>query len=868
MAGSRQTFRYRDPRETRLLNQASKDQYGRQRNHVLYGFEWEANPSNRNQIILGRGAIYTQDGVKIFFDDEQSFIIPVIDPLIGLTGGTAGIDDFPYPKTIIVGIEHNFTPSISSKEAKIVLIEVRDSQKDQEPAYYIKEINTITLTPLDSELIDADRLAYNGLYDTKPSGVITTVAKIASQKLSNSIPNNITPILKVRIQQLHINPGVSIPPYLFTAGGLLEDGVIITRYKNVWNQVNDLLGVNVFEPLIEDDQNALHDLNYPSNNRSAQGFVKNSAVTLPLVEQHTPTQHPLFGSFDSNITHNYAGYRFSNFLMDGKSIIEGMKRLDSWMRLLVNRTGEQSLVDLVNSLDELDDIVDQGTTGDPIVYGTNFMLKSGTIHHVDPGNGATYGDTHRRALHFLDNCVKFISTRLGLTPMMTRVEIEADNFSVPELWTVTNPPGLDIAANMDYHTAIQTLRNYFTSRGNDVITGRHIYSLTDSDRDQSAGAPAGQKVITDNSKVEVTNDIIYLKIENGSIDSSSPRSEKIGGVEVASLDSLSRYKVDKLSSHDAARITAIQGPLIEGAINAPQGDSFPGLMHNLVNYNPRWALDQLRDWAGNTSVSHGPNGGLSLPGPNEIKLGTFLPCKGFSLEWAYDLNNLVLTGGGTLLIRLRFFDASFVEIAGREITIASKTVSGSYIGNGTIIDGATVGTHKPVTAVFFKVCVNYSSGTATFSLRYGCNVSNGPVLSNTPTIGGDPRTLTRKDYVDSIVLTTGTGLLTASQADYPGDANYEGNVKVSPGTFGNEYRIPALQKTSATPHSPGSIGAALRILASDGQYWFVPGIPSAQGASCFCQCECQCQCQCQCEGNCSCNGQCSCKGGMNCAGGW
>jgi hypothetical protein len=806
MAGSRQTFKYRDPRETRLLNQASKDQYGRQRNHVLYGFEWEANPSNRNQIILGRGAIYTQDGVKIFFDDEQSFIIPVIDPSQGLTGGPAGIVDFPYPKTIIVGIEHNFIPSATSKEAKIVLIEVRDSQKDQEPAYYIKEIDTITLVPLDNELIDADRLAYNGLYNTRPDGVITTSGRIASQQLSNSIPNNITPILKVRIQQLHINPNVVIPPYLFTAGGLVEDGVSITRYKNVWNQVNDLIGVNIFEPLIEDDLNALHDLNYPSNNRSAQGFVKNSAVTLPSVEQHTPTQHPLFGSFDPNITHNYAGYRFSNFLMDGKSILEGMKRLDSWMRLLVNRTGEQSLVDLVDSLSELDDIVDQGTTGDPIVYGTNFMLKSGTIHHVDPGNGPSYGDTHRRALHFLDNCVKFISTRLGLTPMMTRAEIETDSFAIPELWTVTNPPGLDITANMDYHTAIQTLRNYFTSRGNDVITGRHIYSLTDSDRDQSVGAPAGQKVITDNAKVEVTNDTIYLRIQNGSIDSSSPRSEKIGGVEVATLDSLSRYKVNRLASHDPARVSALQGPLIEGAINAPQGDSFPGLMHNLVNYNPRWALDQLRDWAGNISVSHGPNGGLSLAGAganaNEIKLGTFLPCKGFSLEWAYDLNNLVVIGGGTLIIRVRFYDATFVEIAGREITIASKTLDGNYIGNGTIIDGVTPGTHKPATAIFFKVCVDYSVGTATFSLRYGCNVSNGPILSNTPT-AGDIRTLTRKDYVDAAdaLKFDKADISNNGTAYYDTAANLIGNsIRIVVPGLGLRY-VPSAAAPAGTCHS-------------------------------------------------------------------
>jgi hypothetical protein len=190
MAGMKQTFKYRDPRETRLLNQASKDQYGRQRNHVLYGFDWKANGSNRNQILLGRGAIYTQDGVKIFFDDTISFSIPVIDPGQGLTGGPAGIIDFPYPKNIIVGIQHNFVASSTAQEAKIVLIEVRASQKDQEPAYYIREIDTITLTPLSDDLNDLDRPAYNALYENMPGGSGADPRK-ELHKIDNSIPNNI-----------------------------------------------------------------------------------------------------------------------------------------------------------------------------------------------------------------------------------------------------------------------------------------------------------------------------------------------------------------------------------------------------------------------------------------------------------------------------------------------------------------------------------------------------------------------------------------------------------------------------------------------------------------------------------------------------
>jgi len=296
----RQTFKYRDPRETKYLNRSQKDDLGRQRNHVLYGFDWKVNQGNRDQIILSKGAIYTQDGVKIFFDQET--ILPVITP-----GGNPDIrPDFPFPRNIIVGIRHNFVAATSSEEAKFVIIEVRTSKENQEPAYYIHEIDTIDLIPLDSELVDPDRPAYNGLYQNVPGGdPQTSTSEIAEQKNSFSIPENVTPIIKIRIQQVYNGGTVDIPQYLFDGSGQLSPGVDIVRYKNIWNQVNDMIGVNIFEPVIEKDLNEIFDLNYPSDSRTSQAFVKNSVAPHPPIEfQGTPTLHPLYGSFDPSEPHN------------------------------------------------------------------------------------------------------------------------------------------------------------------------------------------------------------------------------------------------------------------------------------------------------------------------------------------------------------------------------------------------------------------------------------------------------------------------------------------------------------------------------------------------------------------------------------
>lgn len=856
MSGVKQTFKYRDPRETRLLNQASKDHFGRQWNHVLYGFPWRASGSNRNQIIIGRGAIYTQDGVKIFFDDTTAFEVPAIDPSQGLTGGPVGIIDFPYPKNIIIGIQHNFVASATAQEAKLVMIEVRTSQKDQEPAYYIKEINTITLEPMDQELVDPDRLAYNGLYDTRPNGVITTPERIATQKINNSIPNNVTPILRIRIQQIHSGGIATIPPYLFTSSGQLEEGVEIIRYKNIWQQVNDLLGVNVFEPIISSDQNSLGDLHYPTNARASQEFVKNTSTggSLGVNDVGTPTQHPLFGSFDPTNANNFEAYRFSNFLMDGRSVLEGIKRLDAWMRLLVNRTGEQSMVDLTDSLTELQNVVNQGkaSVGDDINYGSNFMLKNGKVYHIDPGAGGSYGDTHRRALHFLDNAVHYICNRLGMTPIMTRAEIEADSLSATELWTLPNPPGRDLTTNLNFHAAVQALRDNFTSRGNDIITGTHIYSLTETDRD---GIPVGQKSVINNTQIQISDDVDYIQLTKRNIDSSNPRTDSINGVEKASLDSSSRYKVDIIASHTAPVTALHNGPVIEGNINAPQGVGTVGF-GNIFGYTRNWTQAQLNQWANVTtgSVSHGDQGLVAAANTIfEPEIYQKIHVEPNSqMAYALTIDNLE-ANSNLIQVYVVWYDTSLALLS-TSFIVNSSPANGAFATEGTVV--------IPANAKFFRLRFK-NSGTANATGWYGVNFfrnrTDVHIRDNTTTTGGAVDILTRKDYVDAAdaaeALARANAITNEANARIAADATKQPLIEVQ----GVNYTAPITGPTNAD-----ILGTSLKALIGS-TYYYIPASLTACGVTCGCTCTGNCGCTC--TGNCGCQyhcgSDCDCGGGMN-----
>jgi hypothetical protein len=615
--------------------------------------------------------------------------------------------------------------------AKFVRIEVRTDKENQEPAYYIKEISPISLKTLSDPLVDPDRPAYNGLYNNVPGGDIQTSTNIINnQKQVNSIHENVTPILKIRIQKVYDSGNVEIPTTLFTSTAQLSPGVDIVRYKNIWNQVNDMIGVNIFEPVISKDLNSIFDLSYPGDSRKSQAFVKNSVAPHPTLElQGTPTLHPLYGSFDPSEPHNFAPYRFASFLLDGRSLLEGMKRLDAYLRLLVNRTGDQTLIN--ESSIELKEIIDRGINGSTLTYGsTDFMLKSGKIFH-NPANNT--GDTYRQAIHFLDNCVKYISNRLGIVEdpnnpnnPITRDQIDGTDPWTSNNWDLTNPPGLDITQNMNFFDAIQALRDHFTSRGNDTVTGRHVYSSDESNRD---AVPDGQKSIVNKTGLTVTNDdesnvitkdgevitsdsaLIKVQNENSSkITTVKPYEVKItqGQLEarldnnvaiVSDYDNQSAAMLHKEGTVELfTNNKSIETAAIENGASVKKVDYVQGLEVASLDHDSRYSVNRLSSHDDTRkSLGQGPViEGVVNASLNSSYMGALVNQFDINPKWSDDQlkawagsDGVSFGSGGTIIIapNTAFYPGSFHVCRGELVYVSFELVYLNGLNNGNFYAG-------------------------------------------------------------------------------------------------------------------------------------------------------------------------------------
>ena len=487
---ARPTFQFRDPRSTRLLNNSNKDDLGWQNNHVLFGFHWRFNPNNDNSIIIGPGAIYTQNGVKVFVSEEFTVDVQIS------TFGQGSDTQFPYPKNLVIGIRHSYQAvDTGAMEPEVVLISLRVSQDDQEPAYNIKKIDMITGQISDDDLVDPDRFSNpgnNGVYDFTVSGTQTDGQTLSNYKNNRSIHNDVTPIIKL---SLITDPSGSLPSTLKSGYEDQNNLIKIVRYKNIFRQINDLVGVNIFEP--KDDVDQLLQRDSGGNIVSGYNMSPSSQGSGYAVKGdiETPNSHPLYGVFENINRAITKEYRFASFLMDGESMIDGMKRLDAFMRMLVNISGSQQLVqNHSDSFKGLRDIIESHDSGEQYQYNSsNYILRNGVIRHIPVSSNESdsgLADSHKKALMIFDRCFNFLANRLGLNPAVDRDDIEASIFT-SQAWDTSNPPGKDIDQNASYASTIEKIRENWLSRGDDVHTGGIVFSEDDSDRDGVYAANQG-----------------------------------------------------------------------------------------------------------------------------------------------------------------------------------------------------------------------------------------------------------------------------------------------------------------------------------------------------------------------------------------
>lgn len=423
----RNVLKYGEQRRTLYLNAHNKDDYGRHRGHVLYGMTMSA--ASGTAIAIAPGAVYTSQGLRIFFE--------VTDGLVDL--GPAGLDVFnpslqsQYPVCAMVFLRYEFevaqvaqaveaTTAINLTSATLQARLVPYDRHTCAPAYHLRPRHPITLDP-----DDLPPSSYPSLQNwNDPS--IDTPTTVNPQEASVQFGE--VPIGYVLIG---VDPATGNFPT-----SLAQPGVSIVSYKNVFEAIGDIIGQDPLLP-IQPKKVVAGLVQAVTGQALRQGYSANvvgSGNSPNLQNPHYGTPEP--GTSATRADSEFDTYRLPNFLKDGESILEALRRMDVVLRQWMNRTGSQDLVSifqdgggLLPAMATLDEILAKADGGlnaasnvnaaayptgasgaDPIGH----VLKDGLIPHVESSLTAklstTEGDSHKSALTALDIAIWVIITKL------------------------------------------------------------------------------------------------------------------------------------------------------------------------------------------------------------------------------------------------------------------------------------------------------------------------------------------------------------------------------------------------------------------------------------------------------------------------
>lgn len=431
--GIKNVLSYGEQRRTLYLNAHNKDDYGRHRAHVLYGLDLSGTGSI---VTINPGAVYTSQGQRLFLE--------VTDRSIDI--GPAGVDAFnpvyrdQYPICVMLYLRYEFQVARVAQAVDnatsgptAAVLGARIVPYDREtcaPAYSLRPRDPVNLD-------EYQPVGYPHVKNwDKPSVAAPAIILEDGEPPTAVNPETISvqfgevPLGYVLIG---VDPATGSYP-----NGMQDPGVSIVTYKNVFEQVSELIGQDVMLPvqrvrvvsaLVQTILgSALH-----------QGYSDNvvGGHTAPqLLNPHYGTPQP--GPSGTREDSEFQFYRQPNFFRDGDPILESLRRADVVMRQWMNRTGSQKLVGLTKdgdgnfippyaTLDELLAKLDGGLTpatpttpgnAQSIDYPTNavgadpanHVLKSGLVAHVEHGvldkvtnpANAAEGDSHETALAALD----------------------------------------------------------------------------------------------------------------------------------------------------------------------------------------------------------------------------------------------------------------------------------------------------------------------------------------------------------------------------------------------------------------------------------------------------------------------------------
>lgn len=471
MAGIQKNMQYKASRSTRLLNNLVKDDYGQQRQIVCFGFQVTAGAANSNQVNIGSGAIYNQNGQKIFAYDDISAVIDVIP---------SAYTPESQVEMYVICLKHSYAADTSINEPTFESVRVADwLPRNVEPVKDIREMNIVSGFISDS----SPRLKHSTFNPVEGFNVGQFNNLVYGE--NDILGYDQTPLCKIII-----NWDTVVSGNIVGATGAFDTGVGVYNYKNPWEQLRDYTGVDFFEPTQEDSsRNDTYYLerwndnivNISTNTPFAGVNIINSDGNVidhnyndlgryqTTQEARTPTNNPLYGYF-SNID-NSARYRYSSYLDDGHSIKWNLQRISETVRAIESKVGghpSRPLTSTYQATAPKSIATDISNNAISQVYDTrgNYILRNGGVGWYKPAVGdgytptndydslgtTTLADDHHTALTFLDRSIGYIyNNRLGLTGILSdelrRQDVYSYNINLSstsfdrESWNVTSLSG-------------------------------------------------------------------------------------------------------------------------------------------------------------------------------------------------------------------------------------------------------------------------------------------------------------------------------------------------------------------------------------------------------------------------------------------
>lgn len=416
----RQTITYRDPRQSQILNAHNKDNYGRHRGIVLYGMTVSA--ASATTLTIGAGAIYSPFGTKVFVD-----LAPGAGNTISVSSAllSTPLSARPYVLAVVAAFAKTgggaFSPAapqaIDSRAAftaasPTITFTVRN-------VAYRRDIGTPTM-----KLAALDPIGMVTSQDDSYS--FTTEKPAVSNTGGTSLANN-------EVLLAYVVMGVD-PSTGNKADTLTSPGVSVVQSKNLLEGLSDLIGA---DPVF--GRNVIATEQYPA------GAALTQAPTTGPNSNTVAMAAPHYGAPDDETT--WSTYKHPNFLRDGDSLLDSLRRLDYVLRLWMDRTGDQDLINKVQDgataglpvRASLDQILDKfsggsltGTNANALTWevpadSTNVVLKEGAALHAvaTVPSAASSGDTHKSAIAALNRATwHMLKDILGIS--LTAAELRQD----------------------------------------------------------------------------------------------------------------------------------------------------------------------------------------------------------------------------------------------------------------------------------------------------------------------------------------------------------------------------------------------------------------------------------------------------------